>query len=157
MKLPSKVINAIFQSCVSFSSKSRIKNPVGPLSWCPWQQGHPFSRKIGRKSLGFFNKKCFGGQKNEKEANLFFWSKSLHTGPNCPGPNVVFFLLKKKSELWWLKSQITMIWTTSSSYSFILMVYIDFYVKFSKWDHNYLVITARSIDCPENDVALRYY
>ena len=50
-----------------------------------------------------------------------------------------------------------MISTTGPSYIFILMVYIDFYVKFSKWDHNYLVITARSIDCPENSVAVRYY
>ena len=46
---------------------------------------------------------------------------------------------------------------TDSIHIYILMVYIDFYVKFSEWGPNYLVIAARSIDCLENNVALRYY
>ena len=146
-----------FKKALCFWRKRRKQNPsdltLSPLD----NKVTGFLGQKGWKSLGLFYKKCFVGQKNEKEPKLFLWSKSLHTGPNCPGPNVVFFLLKKKSELWWLKSQSTMISTTGSTYIFILMVYIDFYVKFSKWDHNYLVITARSIDCPENNVALRYY
>ena len=139
-----------------FRGKRRLKNRSDLILSVLVNKVPGFLGQKGWKSLGFFYKKCFVGQKNEKEPNLFFWSKSLHTGPNCPGPNVVFCLLKKKSELWWLKPQITMISTTGSSYIFILMVYIDFYVKFSKWDHNYLVITARSIDCPENSVVVRY-
>ena len=45
---------------------------------------------------------------------------------------------------------------TDSIHIYLLMVYIDFYVKFSEWGPNYLVIAARSIDCLENNVALRY-
>ena len=145
----------LFTKALCYLGKRRLKNRSDLILSVLVNKVPGFLGQKGWKSLGLFYKKCFLGQKNEKEPNLFFWSKSLHTGPNCPGPNVVFFLLKKKSELWWLKSQITMISTTGSSYIFILMLYIDFNIKFSKWGHNYYVITARSIDCPENSVAPR--
>ena len=145
-----------FKKALCFWRKRRKQNPsdltLSPLD----NKVTGFLGQKGWKSLGLFYKKCFVGQKNEKEPKLFLWSKSLHTGPNCLGPNVVFLLLKKKLHFCQYFQKTNMILKTDFIHIFILMAYIDYYVKFSKWDHNCLVITARSIDCLANNVTQGY-
>ena len=145
-----------FKETLCFWGKRRIKNPSDLILSVLVNKVPGFLGQKGWKSLGLFYKKCFLGQKNEKEPNLFFWSKSLHTGPNCLGPNVVFLLLKKKLHFCQYFPKTNMFQKTDFIHIFILMAYIDFYVKFSKWDHNCLVITARSIDCLANNVTQGY-
>ena len=145
-----------FKETLCFWGKRRIKNPSDLILSVLVNKVPGFLGQKGWKSLGLFYKKWFVGKKSEKEPNLLLWSKSLHTGPNCPGPNVVFLLLKKKLHFCQYLPKTLMFQKTDFIHIFILMVYIDFFVKFSEWGPNYLVITARSIDCLENNVALRY-
>ena len=71
MVLASKYINVIFHRSGPVSRKSGLKNPLVLIFFVLGKKATRFLGKKGRKSQGVFSKKCFLGQKNEKEPKLF--------------------------------------------------------------------------------------